>query len=184
MLGPNFKRGEFLRPIKIVPTLKIRDTDNFRRILMPLSNILIFSQSPLMEHHIFQFFQHFISFPQVPIYLEYHHWWLDKRFLLFLHVNIAKITCGYGWNDRTTFPQPFILLLKLTTTARFSRLRDSLRLPETVILDHWFISIICTVVQSCMQFCLIAKIFKLEFKKSHKSLDWGVKRFAIHANNP
>ena len=92
-----------------------------------------------MEHHIFQFFQHFISFPQVPIYLGYHQWWLDKRFPLFLHVNIAKITCGYGWNDRTTFPQPFILLLKLTTTACFLHLRDSLRLPETVILDHWFI---------------------------------------------
>ena len=27
-----------------------------------------------------------------------------------------------------------------------------------------------TVVQSCMQFCLIAEIFKLEFKKSHKFL--------------
>ena len=35
MLGPNFRREEILRPVKIVPTLKIIDADNFRHILMP-----------------------------------------------------------------------------------------------------------------------------------------------------
>ena len=143
MLGPNFKREEILRPIKIVPTLKIIDTDNFRHIFAfchtSQSNILIFSQSPKMEHHIFQFFQHFISFPQVPIYLEYHQLWLDKRFLLFLHVNSKDhMWIWLKWPHNIP-AQPFILLLKLTTTARFSSLRESHRLPETVILNHWFI---------------------------------------------
>ena len=39
-----------------------------------------------------------------------------------------------------------------------------------------FVLTLGTVVQSCMQFCLIAGIFKLEFKKSHKFLSLRCKK--------